>query len=54
VTVKLLYIDPGSGSLFLQMLFAGLAGAAFTLSNGWKRVRGFFASRKSESTETAP
>ncbi|MES2691509.1 MAG: hypothetical protein V4658_13960 [Bacteroidota bacterium] len=35
----LLYIDPGSGSLFFQLLIAGVAGAAFTLKSQFRFVK---------------
>lgn len=34
----LLYIDPGSGSLFFQLLIAGVAGAALTMKNQIKYI----------------
>lgn len=33
------YIDPGTGSYMLQMLAAGLLGAAFALKGVWRNVR---------------
>jgi hypothetical protein len=36
------YIDPGAGSLLVQGLLAGLAGAAAVLSLFWGRVRGLW------------
>ena len=36
------YIDPGSGSIMLQMLVAGLLGAAFTLKTYWRRIVSYF------------
>ena len=32
------YIDPGTGSLMLQALVAGLLGAAFTVKTYWKNI----------------
>lgn len=37
------YLDPGSGSFFIQMLLAGLLGASFMLKNFWKKVKEFIA-----------
>ena len=36
------YIDPGTGSYILQIVIAGLVGAAFTLKLFWKRIQLFF------------
>lgn len=36
------YLDPGSGSFFIQMVLAGLIGASFMLKNFWKKVKEFF------------
>jgi len=36
------YIDPGAGSMLLQMLVAGVAGALFTIRIYWQRVKAFF------------
>lgn len=32
------YIDPGTGSIVLQMLIAGALGAAFAVKRFWKRI----------------
>jgi hypothetical protein len=37
------YLDPGSGSYLLQLLIAGLLGAAFALRMFWGRIKGFFS-----------
>ncbi|MDH3227746.1 MAG: hypothetical protein OEM67_11760 [Thermoleophilia bacterium] len=36
------YIDPGSGSFFVQMLLAGLLGAGMAIKAYWGRIRSFF------------
>jgi len=36
------YIDPGSGSYFLQILIAGLLGALYGLKVFWFRIVDFF------------
>jgi hypothetical protein len=36
------YLDPGSGSVLIQLLIAGLLGAAFVLKVSWKRIKAFF------------
>lgn len=36
------YLDPGTGSYVLQLLIAGLLGAAFAVKLFWKNIRAFF------------
>lgn len=36
------YLDPGTGSYFLQMLIAALIGALYTLKLYWSKVKSFF------------
>lgn len=40
------YIDPGSGSMFLQLLVAAVAGGLWTLKVYWRRLKSFFTSAK--------
>jgi len=44
--IILAYLDPGTGSMILQLLIAFLVGSFFILKNFWKRVisaiKGFF------------
>lgn len=35
------YLDPGTGSLILQIVFAGILGAIFTFKMWWRRVIDF-------------
>jgi hypothetical protein len=35
------YLDPGSGSFFLQLLIATLMGALFLVGAYWKKVKSF-------------
>lgn len=37
------YIDPGSGSMFLQLLLAAIAGGLWTLKVYWRRLKDFFS-----------
>lgn len=46
------YIDPGSGSYILQLIIAGLLGAAFAVKIYWKRIKTFF-SRGQEKEDDA-
>ena len=36
------YLDPGSGSMMIQLLLAGAAGAAVALKIFWRRLLTFF------------
>ncbi len=36
------YIDPGSGSMILQVILAGLLGGLFAIKVFWQRVKAFF------------
>jgi hypothetical protein len=40
------YIDPGSGSFFVQMLLAGLLGAGMAIKAYWHRIKAFFTGGK--------
>jgi hypothetical protein len=44
------YIDPGSGSMILQMILGGLAAAAVFLKMFWHRVLVFLRIRKPDET----
>jgi hypothetical protein len=46
------YLDPGSGSFFIQLLVAGLMGALFLIGAYWKRVKNFFLKMFGRSIET--
>ncbi len=37
------YLDPGSGSFFIQMVLAGLLSISFMFKNFWKKVKAFIA-----------
>lgn len=39
---KTAYLDPGSGSILLQLLIAGALGALVVLRTSWGRIKGFF------------
>lgn len=47
------YLDPGTGSIILQMLLGGFAGALFVLKLYWARFAGFFR-RDRKRPETTP
>lgn len=39
------YVDPGTGSYFLQILLAGILGGAFAVRIYWRRIRRFLTRR---------
>jgi hypothetical protein len=47
----LAYLDPGSGSMMLQVIAGGLAAAAVTLKVYWRRLLVFLRIRKPEETK---
>ena len=46
------YLDPGSGSLILQMLLAGLLGAGVVLRIFWKKIKMLFGKGDVEEVES--
>ena len=45
------YIDPGTGSLLLQGLIAGIAAGAYTLKLYWYRIKNFFSPKNEKQEE---
>lgn len=45
------YIDPGTGSLLLQGLIAGIAGGAYALKLYWYKFKSFFSRKKEAQKE---
>lgn len=43
------YLDPGTGSMILQGLIAGIAVAGFTIKTYWYRILSFFGKAKQTS-----
>ena len=48
MTTLLAYLDPGSGSMILQILAGGVAAVAVTAKLYWNRVLRFLRIRKDE------
>lgn len=48
------YLDPGSGSMLVQLLLGGVAGAAVIMKLGWERFKDIFRSSTSKDHETKP
>ena len=45
------YLDPGTGSMILQGLIAGIAMGWFTLKMYWYKVKAFFSKGKDSEPE---
>ena len=45
------YLDPGTGSMIIQMLIAGAIGALVVIKAYWSRSVGFFSRKKSDDAE---
>jgi len=46
------YLDPGSGSIILQMILAGLLGVGVVVKVFWKKIIGLFRHSKTEQIDT--
>jgi hypothetical protein len=46
------YLDPGSGSMLVQLLLGGFAGAAVIVKLGWHRFRAMFGSKLKDETKS--
>lgn len=42
------YLDPGSGSLLIQLLITALVGVGFFLRSRWEKVKNFFGIKSTE------
>jgi len=49
-TTNLLYLDPGSGSILLQLLIASGLGALFVIRSSWGKIKAFFNKSTEEDT----
>ncbi len=47
------YLDPGSGSILIQLLVAGALGAGFLLRNSWGKVKALFGIKPAEEDESS-
>ena len=48
-TAAAAYLDPGTGSMVLQGLIAGIAVAGFTVKTYWYKLRSFFGNSQPTS-----
>jgi Na+/proline symporter len=46
------YLDPGTGSILVQSLLAGIAGAVAIVSLYWQRLKAFFTNLRKPSHDT--
>ena len=46
------YIDPGTGSIILQALAAGIIGGAVAIKLFWHRILAFFGLKKRNNQDT--
>ena len=50
-----LYLDPGSGSLLVQLLLAAVLGAGVAVRIYWKKIKALFSRGKKDSIDpTSP
>ncbi len=47
------YLDPGTGSILVQSLLAGIAGAVAIVSLYWQRLKAFFVNMRKSSRDAA-
>jgi len=47
------YLDPGSGSMMLQLLLAGVAGVALAAKMFWRRILAYFRRSKSNHSNNS-
>jgi hypothetical protein len=43
-----LYLDPGSGSLLIQLILAALLGIGVAVRIFWRNIKAFFTGKKAE------
>lgn len=49
----LAYLDPGAGSMLLQMILAGVLGLSYTIKIYWQRILAFVRLAKPEDERPA-
>lgn len=48
------YLDPGTGSIAVQAVLAGVAAVLATIASYWSRIRGVFRRREQAGQESRP
>jgi len=51
VAKPMAYLDPGSGSILIQMLVAAALGGAYLVKVYWKKLKRLFTGKKDEPVE---
>ncbi len=51
VVKPMAYLDPGSGSILIQMLVAAALGGAYLVKVYWKKLKRLFTGKKDEPVE---
>ena len=46
------YLDPGTGSFFLQVMIGGIVGSLAAIKLYWTRIKLFFSSHKRDRTSS--
>jgi hypothetical protein len=46
-----IYLDPGSGSLLIQLLIAGLGSLVIVIAAGWRKIKHLFGLSKPNPKE---
>jgi hypothetical protein len=46
------YLDPGTGSMMLQLLIGGIAGALVVIKLYWYKLKGFMTGKRSSAAST--
>lgn len=49
--ILIAYLDPGSGSLLIQLIIAALVGAGIFIRSRWEKVKNIFRKSSSEIEE---
>lgn len=47
-----LYLDPGSGSMLIQIIIAAVLGAGVAIRVFWKNIKAFFTGKKTSDVDT--
>jgi hypothetical protein len=50
-TILIAYLDPGSGSLIIQVIIATLAGVGFIIRSNWQKIKGLFSKNTEDEIE---
>lgn len=48
------YLDPGSGSLILQMMLGGIAAGLYMVKSYWQKIKSYFTGKTNKSDPPAP